>query len=130
MNRYAGPSHATCPRFNALFDSVHVEGVNALAQDWRGALPFVLPNLHEIGKILDIIERVDAVVVLVVPEWPYPAWWRRLLSAAWVPHFAAWEFVSGAVLIPNTRDCFFGRHFTTRILILRTRAVASCAERV
>ena len=27
---YASPSNATCPRFNALFDSVHLEGLNAL----------------------------------------------------------------------------------------------------
>ena len=42
----------------------------------------------------------------------------------------AWEIVSGADLIPNTQDYFFGARFTTRLLILRTRAVGSCAERV
>jgi hypothetical protein len=48
--------------------------VNALTHDWRGSVSFVLPNFHEIGKILDIIERDDANAVLIVPEWPYQAW--------------------------------------------------------
>ena len=47
VDRYASPSNATCPRFNALFDSVHVEAVNALRQDWRGTTSFVLPDFHE-----------------------------------------------------------------------------------
>ena len=127
VDRYTSPSNATCSRFNALFDSVLVEGVNALTQDWRGSVSFVLPNFHEIDKILDIIERDDANAVLIVPEWPYQTWWRRLHSAAWARRVAAWEFVSGAALIPNTQDCFFGSHFTTRLLILRVRAVGSHA---
>ena len=127
VDRYASPSNATCSRFNALFDSVLVEGVNALTQDWRGSVSFVLPNFHEIDKILDIIERDDANAVLIVPEWPYQTWWRRLHSAAWARRVAAWEFVSGAALIPNTQDCFFGSHFTTRLPILRVRAVGSHA---
>ena len=130
VHRCASPSNATCPRFNALFDSVHVEGVNALTQDWRETVSFVLPNFHELGKILDITERNDAGAVLVVPEWPYRAWWRRLNSAAWVRRVEAWELVSGAALIPNTQDCFFGSRFTTRLRFLRTRAVGSCAEKV
>ena len=89
MDRYASPSYTTCPRFNALFDSVDVEGVNALTHDWRGAVSFVLPNFHELDKILDIIERDYVDAVLVVPEWPYQAWWRRLNSAAWVRRVAA-----------------------------------------
>ena len=130
VDRYASPSGATCPRFSALFDSVIVEGVSALTQDWRGTVPFVLPNLHELGEILDITERVGADAVLVVPEWPYQAWWRRLHSAAWARRVAAWEFVSGAALIPNTQDCFLGSRFTTGLLIFRIGAVGSCAERV
>ena len=130
VNRYAGPSNATCPRFNALFDSVNVEGVNALAQDWCGTVSVVLPNFNELDKTLDVIEREGAVAVLAAPEWPYQAWRRRLHSAAWAPRIAAWEFVSGTALIPNTRDCFFGSRFKTRLLVLRTRALASCTERV
>ena len=105
-----------------------MEGVNALTQDWRGTVPFVLPNFHELDKALKIIERDDAGAVLVVPEWPYQAWWRRLHSAVWARRVAGWELISGAALILNTQGCFFGSRFS--ILILRTRAVGSCAERV
>ena len=50
----------------------------------------VLPNFHELDKTLDILERNDADAVLVVPEWPFRAWLRRLHSAAWVRRVAAW----------------------------------------
>ena len=130
VDRYASPSNATCPRFNALFDSVKAEGVNSLTQDWRRTVPFVLPNFHELGKIPDITKRDDADAAVVVPEWPYRAWWRRLPSAAFVRRVKAWEFVSDAALIPNTQDCFFRSRFTARLLLLRTRAAGSCAERV
>ena len=93
-------------------------------------MSFVLPNFHELDKILDITERDDAEAVLIVPEWLYQDWWGRLHSAAWARSVVAWEFISGAALIPNTQDCFFGSCFTTRLLILRTRAVSSCAEGV
>jgi len=129
-DRYASPSNATCPRFNALLDSVHVEGVNALTQDWRGTVSLVLPNFHELDKTLDILERDDSGAALVVPEWPFRAWWRRLHSAAWVRRVAAWLFVSGAALTPNAQDCFCGSRFTTRLLISRIRAVGSRAETV
>ena len=46
---------------------------NALTQDWRGTVPLVLPNFHELDKTLDILERDDADAVLVVPEWPFRA---------------------------------------------------------
>ena len=128
VNRYASPSNATCPRFNALFNLVHVEGVKALTQDWRGAVSFILPDFYELGKILDIIERGGAEAVLVVPEWPYQAWWRRLHSAAWARRIAACDHVSGAALIPNTQGCFFGSCFTTRLLIIRTTAVSTCSS--
>ena len=65
------------------------DGVGALTQASRGAVSFVLPNFHELDAILDIIERDNAGAVLVVPEWPYEAWWRRLHLAAWTRRVAA-----------------------------------------
>ena len=96
VDRYPSPSSVTCPRFDALFDSVSVEGVIALAQDRRRSVSLVLSNFHKLDKILNIIERGDAEAVLVVPEWPYQAWWRRLHSAAWARRIAAWEHASSA----------------------------------
>ena len=59
-DRYASLSNTKCVRFNPLFDSVNVEGLNALTQDWRSSVSFVLPNFHEPGAILAIIERGGA----------------------------------------------------------------------
>ena len=78
------------------------------------------PTPTSAKKILDITDRDDAPAVLVVPEWPYQAWWCKL-------HLAP-ERVSGAALIPTTQGCFFGTCFTTRALAIRTRAVGPCNE--
>ena len=67
LGRYASSSNTLCSCFNAVFDSVHVEGANVLTQDWRGTVSFVLPNYRELGKIFDITERDGAGAVLVVP---------------------------------------------------------------
>ena len=70
MDCYAGPPNATRVRFNAVFNLVDVEGVNALTQDLRSSVSFVLPKFHEL----------DA-AVLIALCWPHWAWFRRLHSA-------------------------------------------------
>ena len=125
VDRYASPSNTKCVRFNALFDSVNAGGVNALTQYWRSSVSFVLPNFHELGAILDITERDDARVVLIVPCCPHQAWFH---SAAWTGRITAWEHISGAALMPNTADCFFGGRFTTDLLVFRTKALGVCDE--
>ena len=115
-------------RFNALFDSVNVEVVNALTQDWKSSVSSVLPNFYELGAILDITERDGARVVPIVPCWPHQALFRRFRSTAWSGRIAAWERISGAALLPNTADCFFGDYFTTDLLVFRTEALGECDE--
>ena len=104
-------------RFNALFDSVNVGSVNTLTKDCRSSVPFVLPNYNKLGAILDVIERDDARVVLIVPCWPHQAWFRRVHSAAWAGRIAAWERFSGAALIPNTAGCLLSDRSTINLLV-------------
>ena len=73
---------AVARRNQVKSDTGEYPSLDHLTQDWRGTVSFVLPNFHELDKILDITERDDAGAVLVVPEWPYQALWRRLHSAA------------------------------------------------
>ena len=66
--RYTNPSNLTCPHLSALFDSVHVKGVQAMTQDRRGKLSLVLPYFHDRARVLNNIKRDGAPAVLVVPE--------------------------------------------------------------
>ena len=75
--RYAKPRHLANSTSNAFFDSVHVEGLNALTQDGRGAVSFVLPKFYELDRTLGITGRDDAQAVLAVPEWSLGAWLRQ-----------------------------------------------------
>ena len=114
VDRYASPSNATRVRFDALLDSVNIEGVNALTQDWRSSVPSVLPKFHELGA-----------AVLIVPCWPHWAW---LHSAALAGRIAAWERTSDGALVLDTPGRFFGDRFTTGLLAVRTHAVGVCDE--
>ena len=51
---------ATCERFNAIFDALSVEAVDALAQDWSILVSFALPDFHSLDEVLDIIEGGNA----------------------------------------------------------------------
>ena len=115
-------------RFNALFDSVNVGSVNTLTKDCRSSVPFVLPNYNKLGAILDVIERDDARVVLIVPCWPHQIWFRNLHPVAWAGRIGAWVHISGAALMPNAADCYFGDRFTTDYLVFRTQALGVCDE--
>jgi len=78
------PAHnAIAACFNSLFDYTSSEAVDARAQDWSTGVSYILPNFHMIDRILDKIEQDNAEVVIIVPEWPHKAWWRRVYSESW-----------------------------------------------
>ena len=124
VDRFASPSNAMAPRFNALFDGVGVEAVNAFVQDWSVGTSFVLPDFHRIPAVLDMIERFDAVAVVVVPKWPHKRWWGRLLSGPWQERVERVLELPADSLVANNQHCFFGTHFTTRLVAFRTRRMA------
>ena len=124
IDRFAAPHNTTCIRFNALFDSSECEAANAFAQDWHEGTSFVLPDFHVIDRVLDRIERDNATAILVLPEWTYKPWWRRLHSNAWASRIAIADYLPENSLVanaPNREHCFFGERFTSRLLVLRTQ---------
>ena len=58
------------------------EAVDALAQDWGLDRSYILPDFYAVGKVLDHIERSNAIATLIVPEWPAEQWWHRIWSGA------------------------------------------------
>ncbi len=58
------------------------EAVDALAQDWGLDRSYMLPDFYAVGKVLDHIERSNAIATLIVPEWPAEQWWHRIWSGA------------------------------------------------
>ena len=61
------------PRFFARYGAVAAEARDAPAQDWFSGTLFLLPDFHVLGSVLDRIERDNADVVLIVPEWTHQA---------------------------------------------------------
>ena len=119
VDRFAGDHNTTAKRFNALFDSKHAEAADAMAQDWSEGVSFILPDFHMVDRIMDKIERDNANVTLIVPEWPNKSWWRRLRSGAWRARVAKFEILPANILVPNNEHCFFGTTFTSRLVVLR-----------
>ena len=120
VDRFASPTNATCKRFNAMFDAVGVEAVDALAQNWSTGVSFALPDFHRLDEVLDVIERDEADAILVVPCWHRKAWWHRLHSRRWRERVVDSERMPGTVLVANNPHCFFGEQFATDLLVLRT----------
>jgi len=124
IDRFAAPHNAVCERFNSKFETHEAEAADAFAQCWSEGVSFVLPDFHKVDRVLDLIERDDAEVVLVVPEWPHAGFWNRIHAGAWRERVVLSEFFDGDVLVPhaaNAGSCFFGAQFNNRILVMRTR---------
>jgi hypothetical protein len=121
IDAFAAPHNHVVPRFFARYGAVAAEARDAFAQDWSSGALFVLPDFHVLGNVLDRIERDNAVVVLIVPEWTHHAWWHRLWSGAWAQRRGVYEFLPGSVLVSNNEHTFFGTRFTSRVLVMRTR---------
>ena len=119
VDRFAGDHNSTAKRFNSLFDSQHAEAVDAMAQDWSEGVSFILPDFHIVDRILDKIERDNAVAVLIIPVWPHKPWWRRLRSGAWGARVAKSYTLPANILVPYNEHCFFGSAYTTELLALR-----------
>ena len=118
IDRYASATNHVCPRFNTIYDTANAEAVDALSQDWSTGHGFVLPDFHSISMILDHIERCNARVTLIVPEWRKCPWWPRLWAGAMAPRIRKYIFLSADALEPRNEWCFFGTSFRTRIIVL------------
>ena len=123
IDAFASPTNATVARFYAAFDSTTAEGVDALGQAWSSGVLFILPDFHRISEVLDKVERDNAEVIMLVPEWQQKRWWHRLASGPWQDRIAGGFFLPPDSLVANNDDCFFGSSFTTRLFAFRTRRV-------
>jgi len=106
VDRFAAAHNATAARFNSLFDSTSSEAVDAMAQSWRTGVSFIVPNFHMIDQILDKVERDNAEVVIIVPEWPHKAWRRRVYSGAWRARLIKAAMIPARTLTPYNDYCF------------------------
>lgn len=108
VDRFAAAHNATCARFNSRFDSAQSEAVDAFSQCWSGEVNYVLPDFHQIDRVLDHIERDNADVILVVPAWTQQPWWRRLTSGAWRARVLEWLRLPPRCFVANNDHVFFG----------------------
>ena len=91
IDLFAAPHNAVCPRFCSLFDTPEAVCGDAFGRSWAGECGFALPEFGQsfINRVLDKIERDNAVIVCVVPWWPSKSFWGRLQSGAWRERIAA-----------------------------------------
>ncbi len=63
-----------CDQIKAIVDSNVCETADALAQDWREGVSFVLPDFHAIDQVLGRIQAENATAIFILPEWTYKPW--------------------------------------------------------
>jgi hypothetical protein len=134
VDRFAAAHNAkasrsgAAPRFNSLFATAGSEGIDAFAQSWAKTESFVLHNFDQIDRVLDHVERDDAVATVVVPVWPWTKFWRRIQSGAWRERVQCEMLLPPGSIAPNTENaehCVFGAAssgtFRSELLAMRTR---------
>jgi hypothetical protein len=127
VDAFAAPHNAVAPRFFSRFDAHTAQAADAFAQDWSRDVLFVPPVFNKIDKVLDLIERDDAEVILIVPAWHSKPWWNRLWSGAWAARRGKTETLDGSSLVANNEHCFFGTAFASQLLVMRTTRTESPA---
>ena len=119
--------NTTAHRFNALFGCAGSEGTDALRQEWGVGVSFALPSFHVIDEILDVVERDNATVILIVPAWASRPWWAHLWSAAWAARRTAYLELPVDGLVANAPGAFFlrdgGRGFMCPLWAVRLDAL-------
>ena len=79
-------------------------------------------------------ERGDAEAVLVVPEWTYRPFWRRIESGAWRQRVVLDLYLEPGVIEanPETEEhCFFGSAlFDCRLRVMRTKKLGGAIENI
>ena len=125
VDRFAAPHNATCTTYNALFAAAGVAAVDALAQDWRRGVSYVFAPFPLLDRVLDIVERDDAVAVIVVPNRVWERYWLRLHSGPWQERIEDSLWLDGSALVkhePNAAYCFVrGDQYHNRLWVVKTR---------
>ena len=70
------------------------EGIDALAQDWKGENNYVNPPWVMLPQVLDKILQDKAMATVIAPVWPSQAWFHKLTSLLTAP----------PILLPRNRQ--------------------------
>ena len=82
VDRFASSVNRRLPRWNSRFHEFGAEACDALVQDWSTSVSYACPPLALLGRVVELVRRQRASVVLVVPAWPGQIWWPMLLRLA------------------------------------------------
>ena len=85
----------------------------------------MLHDFNQLGRVLDQVERDDAVAVIVMPEWTRRAFWRRIESGALRQRVVLDSYRESGAIEANPENevhCFFGNNlFDCRLRVMRTK---------
>ena len=128
IDAFAAPHNAVLPRFFSRHLTHSAEATDAFSVSWAHARLYILPDFSRgfIDRVLDKIERDNASVICIVPNWPRKRFWVRLSSSAWAERIVSRISLPPDSLVPhaaNAGSCFFGNRFDSPLMAFATRAV-------
>ena len=126
IDRFAAAHNARCDVFNSLFAFRGSAAVDALAQDWRhGGVSYVFAPFPLLDRVLDIVERDDALAVIVVPQRTWERYWVRLHAGSWPERIEDSLWLGGDAVVKhaeNEANCFIrGESYNNRLWVIKTR---------
>jgi len=126
IDRFAAAHNARCDVFNSLFACRGTAAVDALAQDWRhGGVSYVFAPFPLLDRVLDIVERDDALAVIVVPQRTWERYWVRLHAGSWSERIEDSLWLGGDAVVKHAENeayCFIrGEAYNNRLWVIKTR---------
>ena len=88
-------------------------------------MSYVFAPFPLLDRVLDIVERDDALAVIVVPQRTWERYWVRLHSGSWPERIEDSLWLSGDVVVKhaeNEANCFIrGETYNNRLWVIKTR---------
>ena len=89
LDLFATQENSLLPHFCSLIPSPLAWATDALSVRWPRGLLYCFPPIALIPRVVRKIREDQALVLLVVPHWPWRSWFPLLLQMATVP---PWQF--------------------------------------
>ena len=94
------------PRYCSRWWNPGCFAVDAFTVDWSQERVWLVPPVHIIARVIDMLLSYECHGTLVVPEWKSALWWPKLHSGSgWM------AMVKGVVYLPKEEDTFVAGTF-------------------
>ena len=102
IDRFANNENTKTEKFNSKYWCPSTFNVNAFRVSWSGENNYLVPPIYLIPRVIVQIKRSSSEGVLVLPYWPFAAYWPLIATSK--TNFL--PFVTDHRIFDNPSQCF------------------------